>query len=254
MKPPEWQPLFDRILAFAAAPRFERELLRARDFYFTQTGEVFDDDRSFEARMTAFLDWFVFDRPLAPFGEPPCRIYARETGAPEAVELRTMARTVHGVFAVRRVRPSRLRLRELVAGTDCEVAPAAPLEGLRRGDLFEARLVPWRGALTCSAAFVFHPSHLRRAVVREARRMRREEPASTGQDLVWTLSRMALRCEHYRAMSRDALYDFARPPRRVPPGPMRSWNGPWAPSSRDTQKAAHPLLRTNGTPQWRTTG
>jgi len=101
-----YEQLFDRVLAFAMAPELASELQEARNQYVLQTGEVFDEDRLFEARMQGFLDWFVFDRPSEKLGDTPARAYpgAMKLSDEEAHRYRILARTVHGIFEIRKVR------------------------------------------------------------------------------------------------------------------------------------------------------
>lgn len=223
MPTPLYQPSFERLLDFAASPRFEAELQRARTEFFTCTGEVFDEDRSFDVRMQAFLDWFVFDRPLDAFGEPPTRALALDQPLDpvEALRFRILGRTVHGLFRVRRVKDDRVGVANLVTDAEYDVAIPKPLAGVAKDDLFEGRLVPFEGALHFSNAFLFHPRSIRRRLVKEIRRRRRHDPLASVQDLVWTLARMASRAEHYRNVSTDAIYDFSRPPPIVAAAPMR---------------------------------
>jgi hypothetical protein len=108
----------------------------------------------------------------------------------------------------------------LLTRADYAVHVPAPLVGVSPGDLFEGRLVTFEGRLHFSSAFLFHPSHLKRRILRELRRQHREDPQPV-QEVVWTLARMANRAEHYRNVAADAIYDFERPPPKVSSPPMR---------------------------------
>ncbi len=219
---PAFTPLFERLVDFAIRPEHALEASRARAEYFTRTGEVFDEDRSFDVRMQAFLDWFVFDRPLAPGAEPPARAFIPTLpDREERRRFRLLARTVHGLFEVRANTPDFLDVRNLLTDAEYRVPVPGPLAGVQPGDLFEGRLVPFEGRHHFSSAFLFHPSALRRRVVRELRRQKREEPQTGVQEILWTMSRMAIRAEHYRNVALEVVYDFQHPPPKVSATPMR---------------------------------
>jgi len=55
--PLSYQPYLDQLIAFASAEPRKPELLAAKAEYFQLTGEVFEDDKSFEMRMASFLDF-----------------------------------------------------------------------------------------------------------------------------------------------------------------------------------------------------
>lgn len=217
---PAYTPLFDRVIDFTVTPPNEAEIARARGDYFSWTGEVFDEDRSFDVRMQGFLDWIVFDRPMASSGVSAIRTYAATLPPDEAHAFRVMSRSVHSLFEVRRNVPGRFEVHSLLTRADYVVQVPAPLVGVNAGDLFEGRLVPFDGRLHFSSAFLFHPNHLKRRVVRELRRQLREDPQGV-QELIWTMARMANRAEHYRNVATDAIYDFDRPPPKVSSPPMR---------------------------------
>lgn len=218
---PAYTPLFDRLLEFAIRPENEAEVTRARGDYFSWTGEVFDEDRSFDVRMQAFLDWFVFDRVLAASGDSAARAFtARLEDPDEAFRFRLLSRTVHGIFEVRDNGRTQLDVHDLITAADYRVPGPGPLAGVRNGDLFEGRLVPFDGRFHFSSAFLFHPAHLKRRILRQIPRDHRGDRQDV-QEIIWTLSRMANRAEHYRNVPVDAIYDFHRPPPKVSAPPMR---------------------------------
>ncbi len=223
MLQPAYTPLFDTVLAFAARPEYESELTSARIAFARHTGEIFDDDRSFEPRMQAFLDWYLFDRPLEPYGEPPVRAYPIVNKlAPEAAEpFRLMSRTVHGIFEFAQVHADAVTVRNVLTLARYKVINRGPLAGVIKGDLFEGRLVPFEGGYHFSTAFIFHPRSMRSRIVRALSRSVRGDSPEPVQEAIFTLSRMAGRAERYRNVPMKSVYDFARPPPKVDAAPMK---------------------------------
>ena len=222
---PAYQPLMDRLLGFITQPEHGDELRAGRLEYVRHTGEVFEEDRSFDARIASFLDWFVFDRILAPYGETTVRAYPVKAGLDEAraATFRVLSRTVHGFFGeLRWSRKGSASLIDLPTGVPIRGSlGGAAGAGLSRGDLFEGRLVPFGGALHFSPAFIFHPRVIKPLVVEELARQKREGTATPVQEIIFTLSRMAIRTEHYRYVRLEAIYDFTRPPPKVGPADLK---------------------------------
>lgn len=220
---PPYQPVFERLLAFAAGPDRHDDVARARAEYQGLAGEAFEEDRSYEARTQAFLDWYMFDRPLAPWNEPSARAYAlaHDVGREEALQLRILSRTAHGLFVAEKVSELEVRVRDMVTDATYTVPLAARLEGLAPGDVFEARLVHWEGRLVFSGAFLFHPREQRRRIEKEIRRRARALVSEPPQELVFMLARMASRAEHYRYVPIASIYDFERPPPKIETPRMR---------------------------------
>ena len=124
---PSFTPMFDRLLDFSVRAETEADVAAARVEYFAWTGEVFDEDRSFDVRMQAFLDWYVFDRFSPVLGDTPARAMA--ASLPDAYERQTfrlMSRTVHGLFEIEEIRPTHVRVMNLLTAMPYVVEVAKP--------------------------------------------------------------------------------------------------------------------------------
>jgi hypothetical protein len=217
LQSPAYQPLFDELLTYVSREEFRTELVAGRVEFVQNTGEAFEEDRSFEPRLQAFLDWFIFDRPLRTAGEPPARAYAREDGlASDPLVFRQLSRTIHGIFHVDRIDGRLVKVTNEVTGSRHEVTRDMQVWELKKGNLFEGRLVPFNGELHFSSAFLFYPPELRKRIAKEARKTSRRESPFSVQELIFTLARMAARAEHYRNVELDDIFDFERPPPKVP--------------------------------------
>jgi len=213
------------LVAWGSAEPRQGWILAARRDYFARRGEPHEEDPSFEARMNGLLDFFAYD--FRPDGaSTTLELYLRDGAAPLSPEARAslvdLSLGLHALFEVRRIRPGEIRVRDVFAGDDHDVAERRAAAGLEKGDLLEARLLPWEGRLHFSPAFLFHPRTLRKRILAEVDR--RRAAAGEGQrpdveEFLALLARMALRLERYRNARPESIYDFDAPP------PVRS--GPW---------------------------
>lgn len=202
----------ERVAAWVTEGR-EDEVLRAKEAYFEATGEVHEEDRSFEGRMAAFLEHFLFDRPLDELGETPASAYLRLQGPtllPEDREvIEAFTASVFGVFEVKKLGTKLgLRVREIVTRKEYEILERRELVALNKGDLLNARLLPWRGDHVFSGAFVYHPREARKAILDEAKRRRKRDPEADSAPLADELAKMALKLERYRNVAVENIYKF----------------------------------------------
>ncbi len=222
--------LHDQILAWATAEPRQGELLRARRAYFDRFGEPHEEERSFESRMNGMLDYYLYDHRPEGGDFTTLDLFLRDQSAryasDELVQFRALQKTLHGLFEVRKLRSGEsIRLRDVFARgdlfgrNDLEVSERRQMPGLEKGDLLEARLLPYQGGLYFSGAFLFHPREVRKLVLAEARR--RRKAAGRGPVDVATflaqLSRMAQKLERYRNVKVESLYDFRAPAPTPPP-------------------------------------
>ncbi len=209
-----YQTSLDWISAWATSDAFRDEIARARKEYFLRTGgEVFEDDKSVESRLTAFHEWYLFERPLDGRGQAPVDAFVADHRAELSPdELRAfegLQATIHGIFELKRpAKKERLKVRELCSGKDYEVFERRHTVGLAKGDLFEARLVPDGPDLVFSPAFLYHPREARKAILAVVKRRLKQGPIPR-LDFIHQLSSMALKYERYRNVPVESIYAFA---------------------------------------------
>ena len=69
-------PYFNSLLQqMSAEPRYNRELTAAKEEFQAFAGPIFESDRNFDARINAFHNWYILDRPLADRGVTPLQYY-----------------------------------------------------------------------------------------------------------------------------------------------------------------------------------
>jgi hypothetical protein len=209
------QGLHERLLAWATAePRKER-LLQARRQHFGAYGEPHEEDRTYEARLNGMLDFYLYD--FRGTGDSSTTIEHFLDAEGEALEpaereaYRLLATNVHALFEVRKIRDGTVRLRDVFSGKDHDVTERRQLVGLEKGDVLEARLLPFEGSLFFSGAFLYHPHEVRRSILSEVKR--RKKAAGRGgtldvAGLLALLSRMAFKLERYRNVRLESIYDF----------------------------------------------
>jgi hypothetical protein len=210
------QHLHERLLSWATAPPREPELLRAKGEHFARYGEPHEEDRSYEVRVNGMLDHYLYDfRPAGGTGTTLERFMEAEAPSLASDELaayRALASNVHALFEIRRIREGEVRLRDVFTGEDHDVTERRQVAGLEKGDLVEARLLPFDGALYFSGAFLYHPREARKAILAEVKRLKKQAGRGEEPDakvFLATLARMAMKLERYRNVRLESIYDFS---------------------------------------------
>lgn len=211
--------LHEKLLTWATADARKDQLLAARRDYFDRHGEPHEEDKSFETRMNGMLDYYLYEFHPPGSTETIIETFMREQAPSLTTEelalYRILAKNVHGLFEVRKVKPPEIRLRDLFTGGDYEVTERRHMVGLEKGDILEARLLPWDGKLFFSGAFLYHPQEVRKTILNEVKRLKKEAQKTDAEidvpAFVALLSRMAFKLERYRNVSVEALYDFRQP-------------------------------------------
>ncbi|HEU4382234.1 MAG TPA: hypothetical protein VFR85_01925 [Anaeromyxobacteraceae bacterium] len=209
--------MHERLLAWASAEERKGALMAARAAYFERFGEPHEDDRSYESRMNAMHDFYLYDfRPDGVDSTLEAFLRAGGGGLPadDLARFRELSGNVHSLFEVRRLKPGEVRLRDVLTGQDHDVVERRAMVGVSKGDLLEARLVPVAGRLHFSGALLYHPPQARKAILAEVKRLRKEAGRRGRPDaaaFLARLSRMAFKLERYRNVRVESIYDFSDP-------------------------------------------
>jgi hypothetical protein len=222
--------LHERLLSWATAAPREADLLAARADHFGRYGEPHEEDLSFERRVNAMFDFYLYEWRPAPDAPTMLRRFIAEAGsglpAEDQATLSALVGQRRGLFEVKKLKPGLVRVVDVFTGEVLDVAERRQVAGLEKGDLLEARLLPYEGNLVFSGAFLYHPREARPLILAEARRLRKAagKAAGTGGSLdsdafLATLSRMAFKVERYRNVRLEAIYDFSVEARALTPRP-----------------------------------
>ncbi|MCA9484162.1 MAG: hypothetical protein KC553_10535 [Nitrospina sp.] len=139
----------------------EPVLLRAREEYQTLTGQIFQDDKSYESRMGLFFEWFTVDRKLPESGKTPLEEFlddpqnTQDGANPGFAEI--MTQTLHGIYQVTQAKPGGLRVREMFGDKEYRVMDPEGGMYFNRHDVFEGRLIRLQDSGFLSANFLYHP-------------------------------------------------------------------------------------------------
>lgn len=224
------QELHERLLSWATAEPRTEDLLAARNDHYGRYGEPREDELSFEPRVNGMLDHYLYDYRASGRKTSTLEEFIAANGAamePALLEAyRRLNGNVHGLFEVRKIDEGRVILRDVFADVDHEVAERRQLAGLSKGDLIEVRLLPYEGQLFFSGAHIYHPTEVRKRILAEVKRLRKEAGRTGSPDVksfLALLSRMAFKFERYRNVRLESIYDFSvealgltpRPPPKV---------------------------------------
>jgi hypothetical protein len=218
--------LHERLLSWASADPQDPTLRAARQLHFERHGEPHEEDQSYERRMNGMLEFYLFDFRPAPgaptalerfLGDP-----ATVTTPEEAAAFRALGANRHGLFEVRSLEAGVVWVRDVFTDEELEVTERRHLAGIGKGDLIEARLMPFDGQLSFSGAFLYHPPEACSRILAEVRRVRKAagplgRPDAEG--LLARLSRMAFKLERYRNVRLESIYDFSDSGRTPAPAP-----------------------------------
>lgn len=208
-----YQKYLEPVIEEYTSGEFYREVFEAKQEFFEKAGIVYEDDPDFEQRMSIFMDWYLFDRDLPKFDLPPIKLYFRQNRdrfPPEELAIyRDFCSTIHSLFRLKGkafFSPG-LKVQDLFSKKNYIVPDGHMDQAFTRGDLFEARLIPFHGRYEFSKGFCFHPIEMESFILGEIKKIRYQEKARQTK-LILQLSAMKLRHLRFQHIDVKHIYTF----------------------------------------------
>ncbi len=208
-----YQKYLEPIIEDFTTGEYYREVYNAKLEYFDKAGIVYEDDSEFEQRMCIFMDWYIFDRDLPGVDLPPIKYYFRKNkdrfSSEELNIYRDFCSTVHSVFRLKRFTFTRkgLVVVDLFSNKSHTVTDSEINRGFARGDIFEARIIPFKGGFEFSRGFCFHPAEVESFITGEVKKVRFQDK-SRQTKLILQLSAMKLKHLRFPHIDIRQIYRF----------------------------------------------
>jgi hypothetical protein len=194
---------------YISRPEFAEELARAKKGYFEQIGSPREGEAFLEMRLMSFIEWFTFERKLDRINSTPVSMFIKEGGRNISETghgiLAGLQKSIHSMFRVEKNKGSKVHLRDLFSRKKYKnVEGLAP--SLDKGDMFEARIVPFKNGFHLTDAYCYHPPDAHRFLVQEIKKARK-----TGDDLEGLLRQfmaMSTKWERYPRMKVTEIYKW----------------------------------------------
>lgn len=207
------QKYLDPVIEEFTTGEYYREVYTAKQEFFEKAGIVYEDDAEYDQRMSIFMDWYLFDRDLPGVDLSPIKLFFRknkENLPNERLSIyRDFCSTIHSVFRLkgRSWFSKGLKVEDLFSKKSYTVIDSDINQGFARGDLFEARLIPFKGRYEFSRGFCFHPIEMESFILNEIKKVRYQDK-SRQTKLILQLSSMKLKHLRFQHIDVKHIYTF----------------------------------------------
>lgn len=199
----------DKVLETYSSGSYYEQVKEAKAEFFDRAGRVAEGSEKFETQMNAFLDWYLFDRPLNREEIAPVKLFVLEKV--EKLEpneqgfFRDLTETIHSLFEVLKVKNSEIFVRDLFDREKYVVDETEINMGFSKGDIFQTRLIQFKDSLVFGNAFVFHPKESRSFVLKEIKKIKYMDNKQRLK-LMHRLAVMKLKLEQYPHINVENIY------------------------------------------------
>lgn len=202
--------LIDRLTLFFTGEKFKADVAAGKKEFFDEAGIMDEENQAFEMRMTQFLEWYLFTRPLTDVGLTPAQYALQledfEMTAEERPAFENLANVRHSLFEFLKIRGDDIYIKDLFLNTKIVIHNSPIRIGFSREEIFDARLIPDGENFHFSKAFCFHPAEASKFILGEVKKLRKLDDRSQEEQFMLRLLKMRYKYEQYRHLKLEYVY------------------------------------------------
>jgi hypothetical protein len=179
--------ILEQLFEFAAKAIPSDQILEAKKAYQKETGEIYEDDNSYNSRMALFLEWYLFDDYITEKSQTPLEILIEEN--PDAwnsdkLEIyKSITESIQALFLVKKVKDENVKVLNLFTDETYLVKEKDSRLIFRKNDIFQGRLIFFQEQFHFTGNFCFHPEKTHKYIKQEVKIINKAQ-AGDRKDLV----------------------------------------------------------------------
>ena len=151
----------EQLFEFVAQHIPSEQIMMAKKEYQKTTGEIYEDDKSYNSRMALFLEWYLLDQY-----EPGTRQTVLEniiednsfSWTPDRLEsYKDVSQNIQALFEIKKVRDNSVTVLDLFTDEKYQIEEEDSKLAFRKNDIFQGRIVPHNDKYFFTGYFCFHP-------------------------------------------------------------------------------------------------
>lgn len=207
--------LIDEILHHFSSDVFAQEVASAKKQFYELAGVFDEESPEFEQKMTQFIDWYLFTRPLQLTGMTPVQMVRQKKGnffsnQFTGQDIDALGYDRHSIFEFLKIKNQDVYVKDLMAGEKLVIENSSVTLGFERDQYFESRLIPKGDSFVFGASFCFHPPKASRFILKEIKRVKKiknvEEKKREQEALILKLFRMRYKFDQYKHVDIHEIY------------------------------------------------
>ena len=139
----------------------QEDIFEAKKEFQKISGEIFEDDKSYESRMGCFLEWYTFDRLGLDSNQTPIQDYLQNTDPsllPDKWNLaEAVSRSIHGLFLAQKIKKDHVIALDIFDNKKYQVLENHGSILFNVDDIFEGRIISYKDQFYFTDHFCYHP-------------------------------------------------------------------------------------------------
>ncbi len=164
----------------------QEDIFGAKKDFQKISGEIFEDDKSFESRMGCFLEWYTFDRVTSESNLTPLLDYLQSTDpslSPGKWELaEAVSNSIHGLFIAQKIKNDCVMVLDIFDDKKYQIQENQGSILFNPGDIFEGRIIPYKEQFYFTDHFCYHPKPTAGFIKSKIKNLKADEEKALAQE------------------------------------------------------------------------
>jgi hypothetical protein len=161
----------EQLFELAAKAIPSDQILEAKKAYQKETGEIYEDDNSYNSRMALFLEWFLFDDCIVEKSQTPLETLIEENTdawSSDKLEIyKSITKSIQGLFLVKKIKDEKVKVVNLFTDETYLAHEKDSRLIFRKNDICQGRLIFIQEQFHFTGNFCFHPEKTHKYVRQE---------------------------------------------------------------------------------------
>lgn len=162
------QKILEELFEFAAKLIPSEKILEAKKSYQKETGEIYEDDKSYNSRMALFLEWYLFDTYIEDESKTVLENLldqnSEEWGNDQLKTYKSITESIQALYLVKKVKDDNVKVLNLFTDEIYLVNEKDSRLIFRKNDIFQGRIIYFQQQFQFTGNFCFHPEKTHRYI------------------------------------------------------------------------------------------
>ena len=163
----------EQLFEFAAKSIPSEQIFEAKKSYQKETGQIYEDDKSYNTRMTLFLEWYLFDNYQEQSSKTILEVLLEENpeswNADQIKTFNNFNENIQGLFLVKKVKGNGVKVLNLFTNQIHLVQEKDSGLIFRKNNIFQGRIIYFENQYYFTGNFCFHPEKTHKFIIPEAK-------------------------------------------------------------------------------------
>lgn len=205
---PKWKECLEKALVEYSTGEHLKPMLEAKKIYFDKTGMAHEEEEDYEARMSSFNNWYLFEFRYPHWHLPAIQMYLEESVDDEEAKKALMGQ-IHSIFEYKgksllgkEVLMDHLHKKKLY------LSDSSQMPSLIKNDLFIGRAIPTESGHDLLSGLSILPREARSNLVKECKRVRKYDNLKEESKFLLQVESLRSKWKRYGHLDASKIFVF----------------------------------------------